>query len=523
MKQNHFLSALFPFLYLVLLVPMLAFPLSPDLSCFVMGGRSILEGANLYVDYIDLKSPIVYYFFAGVVGIFGDTPFNIRLFDLIWQFSTAVSIYYFAKKFFNINIARMAALLYCWTYTMMAWPNLFECESTIALPLIWSIGLFASERTTWKRYIIPGILISFIIAFKYTLGVIVFPFMYAILSDRDKTTWERIRELIFFSGTLVLGFVAFHFPLLDKSIRSGYMELVGFLGCYSSFPKSDWYDLPLIIKIIITTNGRPVSIGIGFLFFIGAFVSIRKNRGKQVHELIVLLISIYVLNLLGIIFEKKAFQYHFLRNSVPLAIIASFGINYSIEQFRQWRNNRKVILTLFCGISVALAIIGPFVPVSRNFVILYSYMADKSEYYKVLPGKNLLELDWVPYLKIKEVIDSTTGPHSKVINLSITELPLVLYGRYERVSSFAHSYIYEGGCYNASYLAKAAEDYRKADWIVARDNDDLTFFTGKQLSSYGSIKANPDLAAVLDSCFVIYTEIGGCKLLVSRESLHRLH
>lgn len=522
MNKNQIITTFFVFVSILLLLPILSFPLSPDLSCFVMGGKTILSGGSLYVDYIDLKSPIVYYFFAGVVGVFGDAPFNIRLFDFVWQLSTAISIFYFARKLNNTNSARMAGLLYCGIYAMMDWPNLFECETIIALPLVWSIGLFACERSMLKRYIVPAFLLSFVIAFKYTLGLISFPFIYVTLFDRDKAIGRRIQEATVFALVLLCGFAVFHFPLLDGNIRSGYMELVGFLGCYGSYPQSGWFNLDFLIKILFTPNGRMVSVGIGLLFVLSAAIVIRKKKEKPERELMTILISIYVLNLITIIFEKKGFPYHFLRNLVPLVLIVPIGFEYSLGRLRQWRNGRKPLATAFCGIAIALAIAGPLVPISRNLVILQTKITDSEKYFEAITGLNPDKHDWLSFRKIMEVIDSTTGPHSKVINLSINELPLVIQGGYERTSSFAHSYIYEGGCFNASYLAKAAQDYKRADWIVARDNDNLLMVTGKPLSTYGTIVADPELAAILDSCFAIYTEIEGCKLLINREKLHSL-
>lgn len=521
--MNKIFTAILPVACLILLSPMLAFPISPDLSCFVMGGKVILGGGSLYVDFIDLKSPVVYYFLAGVVGIFGDSPFSIRLFDLIWQLSTAMSIFYFAKKFYSPNFAKLAAFLYCWIYMMMAWGNSFECETTVALPLVWAIGLFCTGSTLLKRYILPGFLLSFVVAFKYTFGLIAFPFIYFIIFGQEKPWEKRLKELAVSILVFLCGFALFHFPLLNGRIYSGYMELVGFLSCYSSFPKYDWFDIYFLSKILFMPNGRMVSIGIGLLFFVGVFVSFRKVKESKERELITILVSIYLLNLLTIILEKKGFPYHFLRNAVPISLIVPVGIKYSFEQFKQWRNKKKTAIIIFCGISIGLAIAAPSFTVARNFIILYNRLTNESKYLESVTDPGRTTQDWPAYKKIMEVIDSTTGQQSKIINLSICDLPLIIHGKYEGVSSFAHSYIYEGGCYNSSYLAKAAKDYKKADWILARDNDDLTFFTGRSISSYASIVSEPILNAVLDSCFVVYTEVDGCKMLLNRAALHRLH
>jgi hypothetical protein len=52
------------FIIIVLLLPTLAFPLSSDLSIFMMMGDYILEGKTIYQDFVDIKPPFLYYVFA---------------------------------------------------------------------------------------------------------------------------------------------------------------------------------------------------------------------------------------------------------------------------------------------------------------------------------------------------------------------------------------------------------------------------------------------------------------------------
>ena len=522
MNKKQLFSVAFPFLCIALLLPILSYPFAPDISCFVMGGKAILGGSKLYVDYIDLKSPIVYYFTAGVMWLFGEGAFNIRLFDFIWQFCTAMSLFYFVRKFFDANLARISALVYCFVYVLMVWDNTMECETTIALPLVWAIGLFVTESSRLKRYIIAGVLLSFVVAFKYTLGVAVFPFFYLILFDKTEQIRIRIASATMFSAVLMFGFALFHFPLLDTAILSGYKELIGFLGCYSNFPKSNWFNAMVLVRVLFEPTGRPVSVGLCLLFILGVVQFLTKKKELPETKLAVILISMYILNLLVIIYERKGFPYHFLRNEVPLSIIVPLGLAYAVEQLRQWRNKQKLIIVLYCAVAIGSAVALPAVTISRNFNILYQWLTNQPNYYLAVSKKEINPPNWTSFHKIMQLIDSTSGSNSKVINLSIDELPLILHAGYTHSSSFAHSYIYRGGCDNASFLAKAVEDYKRTDWIVARDNDNLVFVIGDEVSSYASIRKNPELNALLDSNFVLYSEIDGFKMFLNRQTLHRI-
>jgi len=61
----------------------LFFPLSTDLSIYVLGGGAVLHEKKLYLDFIDIKPPLFYYYFARIVKIFRRSEMGVRFFEFL--------------------------------------------------------------------------------------------------------------------------------------------------------------------------------------------------------------------------------------------------------------------------------------------------------------------------------------------------------------------------------------------------------------------------------------------------------
>jgi hypothetical protein len=152
------------------LLPVLFYPISPDLSIFVSGGRTIAGGGRIYKDFVDLKPPLVYYFFSIVYSITGWKEFNIRIFDFAWQVATILSVYLVTKKTTGRKSpAAAAAVIYSISYASLQYLNTFQVESLICLPLAWLIYLQVSDKDNLGRLVTKAILMGLICSMKTRL------------------------------------------------------------------------------------------------------------------------------------------------------------------------------------------------------------------------------------------------------------------------------------------------------------------------------------------------------------------
>ncbi|MFN3780947.1 MAG: hypothetical protein ACK4SO_02085, partial [Candidatus Kapaibacteriota bacterium] len=79
--------------YLLLLLPLFFLPIGFDYSIFYTGGKIIANGGKLYIDFIDIKPPLVFYIFALMNIIFKNNFFFYQLINVLLVLITAIGIF----------------------------------------------------------------------------------------------------------------------------------------------------------------------------------------------------------------------------------------------------------------------------------------------------------------------------------------------------------------------------------------------------------------------------------------------
>ena len=82
-----------------------------DESTFILVGQSLLDGNLPYTRLWDLKPPLVFAFFACVIGIFGKSIIAVRFAGLICVVATAFITYQIGRKLFDEQTAKLAAVI----------------------------------------------------------------------------------------------------------------------------------------------------------------------------------------------------------------------------------------------------------------------------------------------------------------------------------------------------------------------------------------------------------------------------
>ena len=96
---------------ITILVPIIFFPASSDLSVFIMGGKIIANGGDLYKDYFELKAPLTYYFFALIDFVTNGNIILIRIVDFILFVAFLISSNFILRKLdFNKTITNLYIL-----------------------------------------------------------------------------------------------------------------------------------------------------------------------------------------------------------------------------------------------------------------------------------------------------------------------------------------------------------------------------------------------------------------------------
>ena len=80
-------------------LPILSYPSGRDQSTYLLIGRSLLEGKQLYRDLWDNKPPGIFFLYAGISKLFGTALWGVALVDILWLLAISYCIFRFTARF----------------------------------------------------------------------------------------------------------------------------------------------------------------------------------------------------------------------------------------------------------------------------------------------------------------------------------------------------------------------------------------------------------------------------------------
>jgi hypothetical protein len=87
-------------------------PLERDEGEYAYFGHLILKGITPYKEAYNMKLPGIYYMYALIMAIFGETYKGIHIGCLVMNAGTMILLYYSLKRFFNPMVAVITAGIY---------------------------------------------------------------------------------------------------------------------------------------------------------------------------------------------------------------------------------------------------------------------------------------------------------------------------------------------------------------------------------------------------------------------------
>jgi hypothetical protein len=124
-----------------------------DESTFILFGQHILNGGLPYVDFFDIKPPLLFYFFAGAIKVFGATIPAMRVAGTLCVFITASACYFLARHMWG-GVAALFAGILC-IAGMSVGNGMAVLSETVAMaPLMGCIYLVIAEnRRGWAMFL----------------------------------------------------------------------------------------------------------------------------------------------------------------------------------------------------------------------------------------------------------------------------------------------------------------------------------------------------------------------------------
>lgn len=330
--------------------------LDHDESTYLIIGRDILKGKELYTDVTDTKPAGIFIFYAAMELLFGGSIFMKRfVFALVVGF-TSYLVYRVSMKFFSNQKAAFASGLIYIFYTSI-WIYHGRSPNTELLFNLTTIGaLLLFLRPKMNAWFLGGFLMGIGFIIKYLVlfdlaAFLLFFFLFEIMGDT-----KILRNLKFWGRYLIAG--------------ATFLAIFGLLNLYF------WLDSPLHDFFYVTyelpenygSNPSLKRYGIMLLDFVAKFLPIsffvfyvisRKNFlvGKLKWFFIIWVTGI----LIAIYLPGKEFSHYTIQLMLPLSILGGLFFHPELRK-------DKFTLLLFSGkTGLALLVLGTLVIQTISF------------------------------------------------------------------------------------------------------------------------------------------------------------
>ncbi len=368
-KVNRFIKhiLLLTGLIFVLRIPVLyQHIIDIDETAFSEFASIMLNGGLPYIDAVDNKPPLTYYFFYCIYALTGiKSLIAVHFFTTIWVMITGICIYLFGNKLKDYKTGLIASLLFglmMHTYE----PKFISTngETLINLFLILSSYIFLFYNVSGVKkvffHILSGLLLGLGIMTNYKAGILAVVFVIHSLitgpllsHNRMLVVKENILRLIItgISSFIPLAVFAFIFKMqgnLDEAVFWGFLYNFGYIesgkGAFSSFKiigRTGYFLLLTLpawfaaLKYIfanikqIRLQGRDESDESGYSHF--AFLALWLG------------FSIY-----GAAIGGRGYGHYFIQIVPPLALVAAAGytfVKHYKKSFWSWLLILAVIFT----------------------------------------------------------------------------------------------------------------------------------------------------------------------------------
>jgi 4-amino-4-deoxy-L-arabinose transferase-like glycosyltransferase len=492
MNKKHIL--LWAIIALIFL-PLLFFPISSDLSIFTLGGKTIAEGGDIYVDYVDLKPPLIYYLFSLFYSIFGSSEVTLRLCDYLIQIAAVVLLWRIVKKVsLSDFFAYASSIIFAVLYTSLNYTQTFQSESLTILPILGIFYIQVFNKSGLVFMLARGALIGFLAGIKPDLGIVLLAVMVDDAILKKYTFKVQFLRFLYTSAGFVLFILISILPIMNSEQMKQFGNVFQFLSFYSSQPPFDKAFVIHSIKEVANFFGDYLSLSQFALVVLGLGIYFKKqynNDSSEDHLLRFSLLTILFM-MFTIALERKFHTYHFIRMFIPLALFAAYGFKSFYGSLKTaWENGdsfKKWGIAMLLGTAIVFSPISRLVNIST---IGYKFFTDQSSYDAQFEKKEFWSnMHRVQHKEITGFIKSKRAPGDMLMVVSTGAGALNFFLKDMQIARLSQSCFYLGPGAVEGWTKMAFDDLKQADWVVAQLDDIHPSLTSTDLPSWELFKQN---------------------------------
>ena len=446
----------------------------------------LFRQGKFYVDLIDIKPPLIYYFYSIVYFIFGSSEFALRLFDFFFQFMTVCLLFSTIRKATgNIKLSGISALIFSLSYTIQGHNQTMQIESYMPLLTLLIVRLMLEEKQKISKLIVVGALAGIITAFKFTMFFVIFIVPLSDYLIKQKSIGETTKRFLWSIAGFVIAIALTLIPFLDSEVRNGFSGVLTYLSYYSQIPPINIEFFRTSIKVLGNFFGDKYSLLISISLVLGIIRFGKLNREKTVsNNFAAVLLSLVFLLGISIIVERKFFEYHFSRLYAVFSIFAGAGVIFIYDSLKalvkDWRRNYftavfiGIILIVMSPVARWIAILQPTVEYFSNGEGYDNYYERPFEGSAVLRFEHKATADYI--IQNSSMNDKTlvVSVASSIVNYHLNELA------YNR---FMLSCFFISNEKISQWVETAYDELQKSRWLVLQENDPSGIANHHSLSS----------------------------------------
>lgn len=404
-------------LQIVLRVPFLQEPLERDEGAYAYIAQRMLAGELPYRDYFDHKPPAVYFIYAGIFKLFGDSQASIRLFTLFFSLIITLSVFGVGYLIWGGAGGLISAFLFAlFSGGPLVHGTSANTETFLALPLVLALLCFLISRRkddgVWIFWC--GLLSGLAVMIKQVAIINFLVFLLFYLFFIPDKIQNKKSKLGF--GILTLGFlivpVAFSVYFWLKGIFPDFME--GFLFYNLSYAKYNPWHWTGFVSVALWEN-----LVLWILSLIAVVLVLFKDR-----RYVPLLLLCWGLGSFAGVLLGKTFYGHYFLQVIPALVFLS---TYTLLEFFKRKRSRLALL----GFGLVLcALVGVGL---RHWV---GFLTSSPERISI---NKYATLDFVTAPKAAEFIRSNSSPQD-IIFVWGSEPEVYFYSKRRSASKYIYYY-----------------------------------------------------------------------------------
>lgn len=200
-------------------INLLDVPLSRDEGTYALLGKMAMQGKIPYIDFYEMKPPMLYYLFGMGGDILGYSETGLRMFLLFISLVSCFLIFKILRKDTNISIASLGAATYSFlSLNLYAFGFAIVAEHLVNLMVILSVYFILS--TTFKmKYFFAGLAMAIGIFTKQT-AVLFAPVMLILVYFQSGNFKNFSKDFLWFvMGGLSIGLIVLIFFIATSSLK----------------------------------------------------------------------------------------------------------------------------------------------------------------------------------------------------------------------------------------------------------------------------------------------------------------